>query len=109
LPGAEAKRFLIDERGFNSKGAGDLIAEYQKTITYLESHSAPADIMELSQRPTAHSTSAKNMPAVQINDIKIAVDGLQLRVTATVDGRGLKKLIKLLQANSALLESGDAD
>jgi hypothetical protein len=110
LPAAEAKRFLVNEQGFNAKGAGDLIAEYEKTMAYWESAGpAGGPGSDMGQPTTADSTPPGLAPDSRNNEMRILVDGQQLSVTATVDRQGLKKLIKLLQANSALLESGDKE
>jgi len=38
------------------------------------------------------------------NEMKVMIDGQHITVSARVDHQGLQKLIKILQANSALLE-----
>lgn len=43
------------------------------------------------------------------NDIKILLDGDHLRVSAYVDLKGAKRLLKALKANMALLEEDDDD
>jgi hypothetical protein len=107
LPASETKSFLVDERGFNAKGAGDLIAEYKKTIAHLELlEGAPTAERRLDAagQPAASRITPPNLaPATEDNQIRVLVDGQHLSVTARVDRQGLKKLIKLLQANGALL------
>ena len=45
-------------------------------------------------------------PATKENEIRVLVDGNHLSVSALVDRQGLMKLIKILEANSALLGDG---
>lgn len=47
------------------------------------------------------------MAAVAENDIKVMLDGAHLRVSAFVDLKGAKRLMKALSANMALLEDED--
>jgi plastocyanin len=56
----------------------------------------------------AASTSAGVIPpAGTTNDIKVLLDGNRLRITASVDAQGLKRLKKIIEANAALLEDAE--
>ena len=43
------------------------------------------------------------------NEIKILLDGDRLRVSAYVDAKGAKKLLRALKANMALLEDDETE
>jgi hypothetical protein len=68
---------------------------------------AASDKGEMHQLGTT-SASPIAMDAVNENDIKIMIDGDRIRVSAYVDAKGAKRLLKRLQANIALLED-DSD
>lgn len=115
LPVAEVRRFLTRDREFNENGADDLIAEYQKTMMHLglvdSIHAGERESVRAleTRRP---SNSARAMPhqiapATKVNEIRVLVDGDRLSVSALVDRQGLKKLMKILEANSASF--GDSD
>ena len=53
---------------------------------------------------THSPSSAPPLPTASTTDIKIMLDGDFLRVSAVVDARGAKKLMRALKANIALLE-----
>ena len=126
LPVAEVRRYLTKDRdpGFNEKGANDLIAEYQKTISYMglvgsePGTRQPADLKPevdrdgvrtnpSSRSPDAGATSAT--AAMKENEINVRFDGNYLSVSAFVDRAGLRKLMKILEANRAVLEVGKDD
>ncbi len=108
--------FLIQERGFNPKGANDLIAEYKKTLGYIRLVSTlmPGDGMQgdpgeksekLNPSLIAHEGgSAIVPPATRPNEINVSVSGGYLSVAALVDRQGFKKLMNNLAANGVLLE-----
>lgn len=73
---------------------------------------APAPKPAVAQAPTtpvAVSSFAAAMIASEEGDIKILLDGDRLRVSAFVDLKGAKRLVKALKANMALLEDDDED
>jgi hypothetical protein len=57
-------------------------------------------------RPAA-PISGMQFPTASENEIKVMLDGPFLRVSAVVDARGAKKLMKALKANIALLSDDD--
>jgi hypothetical protein len=61
------------------------------------------------QTSTTHSSVNAVLPLANENEIKVMLDGAFLRVSAVVDARGAKKLMKALAANIALLEDDDDD
>jgi hypothetical protein len=90
LPVPQVRRHLTKDRdpAFNEKGANDLIAEYQRTISYMGM---------LGSEPV-RITPAKE------NEINVQFVGKYLSVSAVVDRAGLRKLMKILEANRAVLE-----
>jgi hypothetical protein len=108
LPAEEAKRFLMTERGFNAKGADDLIREYQTSLAHaglLDSPVAADRRSDSSTGSPAVGTAPAEMRAVlKENEMKVMIDGQHITVSARVDHQGLRKLIKILQANGALLQ-----
>jgi hypothetical protein len=108
------RRFLTKDREFNEKGADDLIAEYQKTMMHVElvdsAHLGARKSVQALETPRL-SESARAMhqiaPATKENEIRVLVDGNHLSVSALVDRQGLKKLMKVLEANSTLLGDGN--
>jgi hypothetical protein len=129
LPEAEVRRYLtkVKNPAFNAKGAKGLIDEYRKTISYLEligSEPMPANRTHrnaggssteagTSQRPRpqedAQATPIRTTPAMKENEINVLFVGNYLSVSAFVDRAGLGKLMKILEANRAILEGGKED
>jgi hypothetical protein len=125
LPGPEVRRYLTHEHDppFNEKGVIALIAEYQKTVLYMglvgagpgrqgmqdlaaaihpegtRSEGAPAS----SGHP--EEESFPNPPPIKENEIKVVLEHNHLRVSAFVDRDGLRKLLKILEANRPFLEN----
>jgi len=104
----EAKRFLLTERHFQPKGAEELIREYQNSLAHagMLDSSAAADRRSNSAAgsPAAVTAPPDLATAMHENEMRVVIDGQHLTVSARVDHQGIKKLIKILQANSALLE-----
>jgi hypothetical protein len=103
----ETCRFLEHEKAFESGGDDGLKGGELALVDYPEADkmdTAPANRTV----PPAPSFSAM-APATGDNDIKIMLDGDRLRVSAIVDLKGAKRLLKALRANIALLEEDDDD
>ncbi len=119
-PSDEAfKAYLLLERDFKDGSVNDFLKEFAATAAYakladsaniqeIESNEIP---LESSSMSVTASTHPHNLPVVtnlqqstDLNDIKVLLDGGKLRVAAFVDFKGLKRLKKILDANSPLLE-----
>jgi len=61
------------------------------------------------QRAAASTTSYRLAPATKKNEIKVMVDDHHLSIFALVNRRGLKKLMKILEASSTFLDEGNDD
>lgn len=59
--------------------------------------------------PTTSDGAGVVPPAGTANDIKVLLDGNRLRITASVDAEGLKRLKKIIEAHAALLEETRTD
>jgi hypothetical protein len=64
------------------------------------------DKMQVSPVPNANRLA---LSAASENEIKVMLDGAFLRVSAVVDARGAKKLMKALAANIALLDDDESE
>jgi hypothetical protein len=120
LPVAEVRHYLINDRepGFKEKGANDLIAEYQRTISYMKlvgSDRQPNDAKPEGDRDDLRPNQSSRAPdpgatsataAMKENEINVLFVGNYLSVSAFVDRAGLRKLMRILEANRAVLEEG---
>lgn len=69
---------------------------------------SPVRGMAAAERSAPHVIQGMALPiATGENDIKVLLDGDRLRVSAYVDIKGAKRLLKALRANMALLEDDD--
>jgi hypothetical protein len=122
---AECRSQLRIERGFTEAAAQDLLAIYKDNIAFAKL--GPSDILPSAppvvdpakkENPMVHQpqhqilqpppviTPAENLGE---NDIKVMLDGDRIRVSAFVDAKGAKRLMKALKANIALLDDEDDD
>lgn len=120
--------FLVRDQSFNDAGAKNVIGGYRDTFEFArldEPDNMPDNLEEIQEaRPMLQEHQPRfavgsgspvvlqsvGMPtAITKNDIKVLLDGGHLRVSAYVDAKGAKKLIKVLQANLALIEDEDED
>lgn len=130
-PDVVIETFLMRDNKFSEEAATKLIGEYRDTFEYAgldkpdkmpSSGAADFFAQVLTQQPKAaagdkgemhqvHTATASPiaMDAVNENDIKIMIDGDRIRVSAYVDAKGAKRLLKRLQANIALLEDDSDD
>ena len=122
---AECRSQLRIERGFTEAAAQDLLAIYKDNIAFAKlgvSDIVPSASPELDpvkkEPPLMHQSPQPQVlppqPAftpgesLSENDIKVMLDGDRIRVSAYVDAKGAKRLLKALQANIALLaDEGD--
>ena len=130
LPAPEVRRYLTKDHDppFNEKGVDALIAEYQKTILYMglvgpgfgpqqTFKGDPARGGSGGARPEAslrssgytEKESLQNTPSMEENEIKVILEHSHLRVSAFVDREGLKKLMKILEANRPFLEDAKTE
>jgi hypothetical protein len=104
----ETCRFLEQEKAFESGGADE-----SKGGESASSDDHEADEMELTAAPRAPAPPTGSFMAAMSqtaqNEMKVMLDGDVLRVSAVVDLKGAKKLLKALKANMALLEDDDGD
>jgi hypothetical protein len=122
--------FLTRDMGYNPQGAKSLIGEYRATLEFAkldkpdnEPSLQRANDENFPQAPVTPNTPSqapeRTQPAITDglampptsgeNDIKILLDGERLRVSAFVDLKGAKRLVKALKANIALLEDEEND
>jgi hypothetical protein len=107
----ETCRYLEQEKAFESggdeppKGGESPSLEHDEVETM---DAAPAPKPAAPSPAAASPFMAAMVPAGE-NDIKIMLDGERLRVSAVVDLKGAKRLLKALRANMALLEDDDDD
>lgn len=103
----ETCRYLEQEKAFESGGnepdKGGELASVE------DQEAEVVDTTPVSRPPSAAPASAFMAPATVENDIKIMLDGDRLRVSAVVDLKGAKRLMKALTANIVLLEDDDDD
>jgi hypothetical protein len=125
LPGPEVRRHLTREQDppFKEKGVVALIAEYKKTVLYMglvgggpggqqaQQGAAAAGGSEgarskASPRSAGYPEreSSQDPPSMNENEIKVVLEHDHLRVSAFVDRDGLRKLLKILEANRPFLE-----
>lgn len=123
---------LTRDLGYNAQAAVALISEYKASLAFA-GLDKPLNMPDLTEAPKATSPAspesggkpliAQEIPspnqlptgplgtleALGENEIKVMLDGDRLRVSAYVDVRGAKRLLRALKANLALLEDEDED
>jgi hypothetical protein len=106
----ETCRFLEQEKAFESRGNATEKGEESVSLEddEVDTMEAPTAVKPVAAHPAASPFVAAMTSAVE-NDIKIMLDGDYLRVSAFVDLKGAKRLMKALRANMALLEDDDED
>jgi hypothetical protein len=130
LPGPELRRYLTKEHDppFKEKGVVALTAEYRKTVHYMGLVGAgPGRQQQVKPdsaagglegtRPGApplsfdypEKESLQNPASMKENEIKVILEHNHLRVSAFVDRDGLKKLLKILEANRPFLEAATSE
>ncbi len=107
----ETCRFLEQEKAFESGGEDDSKRGESGPLDDRE-----AEIMDAATAarppitpPPVVAAFMGSMNPGEDNDIKIMLDGDRLRVSAVVDLKGAKRLLKALTANMALLEDDDEE
>lgn len=109
----ETLRFLEQEKAFESgglaaeKGQESDLEDKPEAEEMQTEPIAKAPLMATTGTVTAMAF-ASGIPLGD-NDIKIMLDGDRIRVSATVDLKGAKRLLKALKANMALLEDDEDD
>lgn len=97
----EAQTYLIEQRGFQPKGAKALLSEYKRTMSFLHSLSTVPKSVD---RARLHQQTALTNDRDGSGDfVDLRFEGDQLILSARVDRRGISKLIKLLRANQELV------
>jgi len=136
VPDYAMETFLTMELEYTPSGARNVISGYRDTFSYAGlgeidtlTPNEPADQPDASWKPeiadaigkpakepgmtphqtAAHTTQAGPLPSGAETDIKVMLDGAFLRISAVVDAKGAKKLMRVLTANIALLEDDDDD
>lgn len=137
VPDYAMETFLTMEVEYSPAAARNVIAGYRDTFSYAgldelgtltgnEPEDQPAgwspdiaDVLgfkpagkESVMQPASEAVKAAMppsmpLPAASGNEIKVMLDGAFLRVSAVVDAKGAKKLMKALEANIALLDDED--
>jgi hypothetical protein len=65
---------------------------------------------QMERTQTGETITLMPMPEAFLeNDIKVLLDGDRLRVSAYVDSKGVKRLLKAITANAALLDDEDGE
>lgn len=129
-PDVVIETFLVRDNRFNDVGAKNLIGEYRDTFEYARL-GEPANVPpeqrgvgpsaldmlmgpvgtkpkgDQMHAPAGQAGALASMEAISENDIKIMLDGDRLRVSAFVDIKGAKRLLRALKANMALLQDED--
>lgn len=136
-PDFALQTFLLRDLDFNIGSVKDVISVYQETFEYArlsEPDNLPSSSPALAADQPATSPDTPPPPFGPIgaspmlatvihdsapppmmgsgasdNDIKIMLDGDRIRVSAVVDIKGAKRLMKALTANIALLEDDEDD
>jgi hypothetical protein len=135
-PDVVIETFLVRDCGYNEGAARNVISGYRDTIEFAGlnqpgnlppettsddtaqgitpsanlNSETPQRLQIDSVRPQPAASNSITMPtATGENDIKILLDGDRLRVSAYVDLKGAKRLVKALKANMALLEEEEEE
>jgi hypothetical protein len=108
----ETCRFLEQEKAFESGGdglekSGEPSSVDDDEADQMDTSAPSPQVNPMAPRPAAPFMAS--MAAGSENDIKIMLDGDLLRVSAVVDLKGAKRLLKALRANMALLEDDEDD
>jgi hypothetical protein len=106
LPHEEVRAYLIQRRDFQEKGADAVIAEYQKTISFL--HSVTSDRFGAVHLPNAVSghvspnsdpRSPSSLQETAENFVDLRFEGDRLILSACIGREGIPNLIGILRAN----------
>lgn len=137
VPDHAMETFLTLEKGFSEESAKKVISGYRDTFSYANlgdsdtlTEVGPDNLPEIEADPATFNQpvgvkapplaesrmqqaispmpiSGGPLPLASTNEIKVMLDGPFIRVSAVVDARSAKKLMKALKANIALLEDDD--
>jgi hypothetical protein len=108
LPHEEVRAYLIQRRGFQEKGADAVIAEYQKTMSFLHSvtsdrfgavHPHLPNIVSGHAVPNSDPRSPSLLQATAENFVDLRFEGDRLILSARIDRDGIPDLIRILRAN----------
>lgn len=132
-PDVVIETFLVRDSGYTEQAAQNVIEVYKETLEYAgikDSGSMPTDLHtpEFNKPAGGASGSLPMEPVTPANQtpppkpplggtefqagedqMKVLLDGDRIRVSADVDLKGAKRLIRALKANMALLEDDDED
>ena len=86
LPVEEVQTYLIQQREFQKRGAELLIAEYHKTMSFLD-----------------RAPRASSLPQPAEDSIDLRFEGDRLILSACLNRDGIPNLIRILRANQALI------
>lgn len=104
----ETCRYLEQEKAFESGGDANGKGGESASVDDYEAEMIDAAV-EPRTAPPSRSPFMSELPTSGDNEIKIMLDGDLLRVSAVVDLKGAKRLMKALRANMALLEDDDEE
>jgi hypothetical protein len=129
-PSDEAlKAYLTLDRGLKDGAVNEFISEFTATMAFAkmgatgtiqDMETAPAGnqperqahVPERVETDVRKALSEGDMSigtVLQENEIKVLLDGDRLRITASVDRKGLRRLKRILEAHAALLEEDSSD
>jgi hypothetical protein len=105
LPPGEVQTYLVQQRGFQQKGAEALVAEYRRTMSFLGSLLSIRSVGSSDPRAHLHDqdTPRNDRGTGEKDFFDLRFEGDQLVLSARVDRRGIPNLIRILRANQALV------
>jgi len=103
LPQGEVQIYLVQHRGFQQKGAEALVAEYRRTMSFLDSLRGGRQSTDFrAHLPDQSARGGDTSPSAnEFFDLRF--EGDQLVLSARVDRRGIPNLIRILRANQPLV------
>lgn len=123
---AGLETFLTLQCGFSEDSAQNVIGIFKDTLRYAgldKADNMPSEdeVKEVETMRTASDsiTNQQVIPSVILNqsmplatgenDMKVLLDGDRIRISAVVDLKGAKRLVRAIQANMALLSDEEED
>lgn len=97
----QARTYLIQHRGFQEKGADALIAEYQKTMSFLEAVISNPNLDKAGKQPHQNigAPSPKQVVSRSEDFVDLRFEGDRLILSASIDRQGIANLLETLRAN----------
>jgi hypothetical protein len=114
LPVGEVRAYLIRHREFQERGAEAVIAEYQKTLSFLDavpSDHTPEGPRHVQLKESGHAAPNQGPRSLSLpqmlpgaeNFVDLRFEGERLILSARVDRKGITDLIGILRANQVLV------